>query len=129
MGATNLLQPYLFVKALGTLYASAVFFNNIAERHFRNRCIDKVYLILPCEQVPDVVVGNQKNLASDNPIAKHLEIHMINGTILPNLPIDQLKLLENPAKDPERGLLSKIKLTLTEMYMNEYYEGLTKNFV
>lgn len=40
-----------------------------------------------------------------------------------------MKLLENPAKDPERGLISKIKLTLIEMYMNEYYEGLTKNFV
>lgn len=62
-------------------------------------------------------------------MASTLEIRLINGKIVKNVPIEVLKLIDNPAKDPDRGLLSKIKLTLTEMYMNEYYEGLTNNFV
>lgn len=59
-----------------------------------------------------------------------IEIHMINGKVYSDLNIlDNVKLLEKPSKDPERKLISKIKLTLTEMYVAEYYESLTKNFV
>ena len=55
---------------------------------------------------------------------------MINGKVYSDLNIlDNVKLLEKPSKDPERKLISKIKLTLTEMYVAEYYESLTKNFV
>ena len=53
----------------------------------------------------------------------------MNGKVVKNVPIEVLKLVDNPSKDPDRGILSKFKLTMTEMYMNEYYEGLTKNFV
>ena len=45
------------------------------------------------------------------------------------MPNEVLLLIDNPSKDPERGTLSKFKLTMTEMYMNEYYEGLSRNFV
>jgi len=31
-------------------------------------------------------------------------------------------LLEQPSKIPELGLIAKIRATLKEMYMNEYYE-------
>lgn len=40
-----------------------------------------------------------------------------------------MKLLEKPSQDPSKGLISRIKLSLAEMYMNEYYEPLSKNFV
>ncbi len=55
---------------------------------------------------------------------------MVNGTIYSDIDIaDNLKLLEQPSKQPERKLISKIKLSMTEMYAAEYYESLTKNFV
>jgi hypothetical protein len=63
-------------------------------------------------------------------VSGKIEIHMINGKVFSDLYIlDNVKLLEKPSKDPERKLISKIKLTLTEMYVAEYYESLTKNFV
>jgi len=58
-----------------------------------------------------------------------LEIHLVNGKVVKHIPIEVLLLVDNPSKDPERGPLSKFKLTMTEMYMNEYYEGLSRNFV
>jgi hypothetical protein len=59
-----------------------------------------------------------------------MEIHMVNGNIYSEIDIsDNVQLFEKPSKDPERKLISKIKLSLTEMYVSEYYESLTKNFV
>jgi hypothetical protein len=59
-----------------------------------------------------------------------MEIHMVNGNIYSDVDIsDNVQLFEKPSKDPERKLISKIKLSLTEMYVSEYYESLTKNFV
>ena len=37
------------------MYAVANGLNNLAERHFRNRIIDKIYLTLPNAAVPDVI--------------------------------------------------------------------------
>ena len=54
---------------------------------------------------------------------------MVNGLIIKNVAIEGIQLLENPSKDPDRKLMSKVRLTLVEMYMNEYYESTTKNFV
>ena len=55
---------------------------------------------------------------------------MVNGNIYSEVDIsDNVQLFEKPSKDPERKLISKIKLSLTEMYVSEYYESLTKNFV
>ena len=55
---------------------------------------------------------------------------MVNGNIYSEIDIsDNVQLFEKPSKDPERKLISKIKLSLTEMYVSEYYESLTKNFV
>ena len=55
---------------------------------------------------------------------------MVNGNIYSDVDIsDNVQLFEKPSKDPERKLISKIKLSLTEMYVSEYYESLTKNFV
>jgi hypothetical protein len=55
---------------------------------------------------------------------------MVNGKVYCDIDIlDNVKLLEKPSKEPERKLISKIKLTLTELYVAEYYESLTKNFV
>lgn len=59
-----------------------------------------------------------------------MEIHLVNGNIYSEVDIsDNVQLFEKPSKDPERKLISKIKLSLTEMYVSEYYESLTKNFV
>ncbi len=55
---------------------------------------------------------------------------MVNGKVYSDIDIlENVKLLEKPSKEPERKLISKIKLTMTELYVAEYYESLTKNFV
>ena len=66
----------------------------------------------------------------DGTVSKKLEIHLINGKIIKGVEIqDNVKLIDHPSKEPDTALIKKIKLTLTEMYMNEYYEVLSKNFV
>lgn len=62
-------------------------------------------------------------------IAKIIDIHLVNGRIIKNIAIESIQLLENPSKDPERKLISKVRLTLVENYMKENYESLSKNFV
>jgi hypothetical protein len=116
------------VKFFGSFYCVAVLLNNSAERYIRNRCIDKVYLTLDSHSIPDseVIVSPKQ----DGTVSKKLEIHLINGKIIKGVEIqDNVKLIDYPSKEPDTALIKKIKLTLTEMYMNEYYEVLSKNFV
>lgn len=47
-------QPYTIIKSMTFIYAAANGLNNFAERHFRTRLIEKIYLTLPSEAVPDV---------------------------------------------------------------------------
>lgn len=118
-------QPYLLLKLLGTVYPVIMVSNNMIERHFRNLMIDKIYLVLPTEEVQETPKGGFKV-----PITvKELDIHLVNGKVLQGVKIDTLKLLEQPSKQPDLGLIGKIKGTLKEMYMNEYYEILQGNFV
>jgi hypothetical protein len=47
-------QPYAIFKGMTFTYAAANGLNNFAERHFRNRIIEKIYLTMPSDAVPDV---------------------------------------------------------------------------
>ncbi len=38
-------------------------------------------------------------------------------------------MIETPSADSELGIIGKTKKKLFEMYLNEYYEALSKNFV
>jgi hypothetical protein len=119
----------MILKGLSFTYALAITLNNMAERHFRNRAIEAIYLIIDSEEIPDVIQNENIKGGGRAPTAKELEIHLVNGKIIKEINVEQLVLKDRPARDPERGLISKIKLSLTEMYMNEYYEGITDNFV
>ncbi len=73
------IQPYLVIKLLGTFYPLIMTANNMIERYFRNRIIDKVYLVLPSDQVQEPPSkGGYKTPVT----VKELDIHLVNGKIL-----------------------------------------------
>ena len=93
--------------------------NSLLERYFRNRIIEKIFLVIP----KDILDTKQSVVAST------VDLQLASGKVVLDVPIEELSLHERLSKDPASGITRKIKWTLLEMYMNEFYEALSKNVV
>jgi len=79
-------QPYMLFKLVGTAYPVIMVANNMIERHFRSRLIDKIYLVMPSEEVQEMPKGGFKAPI----VVKELDIHLVTGKVLPGIKIDTL---------------------------------------
>jgi hypothetical protein len=56
-------QNYLAFKTMSLIYGFGLLMNNYAEWHFRARCIDKIYLVVPNNLLPDIISDDHKSSA------------------------------------------------------------------